>query len=177
VDKIRKFGRWVWYNKERMVLVTVFVILLYRVYVVMYPPPPPVDKVLRPPDANIDLASLPPEAVPPQPGPKPPGPPPGNYTDLYKRNPFKYDTSGTDYGDERDRKDVTPADLGLELLAIREVNGRWRVQLNTRSVKRRWYDDGEQFEEYEVVQISPEDKSAVIYATKYNKRFTLTLKQ
>ena len=41
MDKLQKAGVWLWYNKERMVLIAMLVTLGYRGYQVFSPPPPP----------------------------------------------------------------------------------------------------------------------------------------
>ncbi|MCK5862201.1 MAG: hypothetical protein KAH38_06940, partial [Candidatus Hydrogenedentes bacterium] len=41
MDKLRKIGALLWNYKELMVLVVMLLVLVYRVYSVLVPPPPP----------------------------------------------------------------------------------------------------------------------------------------
>ena len=152
-----------------MVLVVMVVILCYRVYEVMNPPPeegpanypPPITDPERiPPEARPDI---PPETVSID--------VPGSYSNLYRQNPFWYHS-----GERRASEDqaLTPEELNIELLAVREVNGRWRAQLRTETA-RGWYDEGEEFQEFVLEQINPEEESVVIYAARYAERLTLTM--
>lgn len=168
VDKLRKVLGWIWHNKERMVLVVMVVILCYRVYEVMNPPPE--EGPANYPSPITDRARIPPEAQPPVPPETVSIDVPGNYSNLYRQNPFWYHSGErTGAGEQA----VTPEDLDIELLAIREVNGRWRAQLRTQTT-RDWYDEGEEFEEFVLEQINPEENSVVIYAARVAERLTLT---
>jgi hypothetical protein len=172
VDKLRKISKWIWLNKERMLLAVMFALLCYRVYVVVYPPPPPQFPLVKAPTAH--LPESPEErkelGLPEAPPPRPPMDLPGNFSSLYNRNPFWY------YSGQKQETgtEVTAENLGIKLLNIREVGGRWRAQLRTSSTTK-WYDEGEQFEEFELQKINPEDKTVVIYAERYAKRFTLSI--
>ncbi len=169
VDKLRKAFGWIWYNKERMVLVVMVAILCYRVYQVMNPPPEEGPTHYPPP--ITDTAQIPAEAMPPVPPETVPIDVPGNYSNLYRQNPFWYHSGDRARSED---KALTPEDLDIELLAIREVSGRWRAQLRTQTT-RAWYDEGEEFEEFVLEQINPEQQSVVIYAARYAERLTLTM--
>jgi len=169
-DKIRKIVSWIWYNKERMVLVVMVGFLMYRVWQVFYPPPMPEEAFLRPP-----MQSLPEE---PGPGIEPPRPPiappmriPGDYATIHQRNPFWYygrQTAGAGRGDA--------ADVQIQLLRIRVVNNQNRVQLRTATTTG-WYNEGERFEEFELVSVDPENNTATVYAERLGRRITLTVGQ
>ena len=53
MDKLRKIGLWFWYNKERMVLLVMLVVLAYRVYGVLYPGDAPVWKNIPVPQTSL----------------------------------------------------------------------------------------------------------------------------
>lgn len=170
VDKLLKIGNWLWNAKERMVLAAMFCILCYRAYQVFYPPPPPQEKRLDFPRKSLE--DVDPSFIPPQPRSRIPSDLPGAYAGLYNRNPFWYHARAQS---GQQQKEITPKDLGLSLHAIRQVGGRLRAQLSTMSVKRRWYDEGEKFEEYELQEIDPENNTVVVYAERYARRFTLSI--
>jgi len=170
VDRLRKIGFWLWFQKERIILAVIVGILVYRVYMVANPPAPPEEAPLVPPKTKID-ESVPPEVRPPVPQPKPPGSVPGNYAMLFRKNPFWYYGGTQQAGGS---SEVTPESLGIALLDLKQVNGRWRAQLRTRSTTK-WYDEGEQFEEFELQSISPEERSVTVYAVRHAKRFVLKL--
>jgi len=166
-DKIRKIAAWIWNNKERMVLVVMVGFLVYRVWQVVYPPPPPDEAFLRPP-----MQSLPEE---PGPGIQPPRPPvappmriPGDYAAIHQRNPFWY------FGTQAGRgAQAGAADLQIQLLRIREVNNRFRAQLRTATTTQ-WYNEGERFEEFELRSIDPAENSVTIHSERLGRTITLT---
>lgn len=168
VDKILKILNWFWWNKEKFVLLILLGVLGYRVYVIVYPPPPPVEKVYSPPGKEI------PDALRP---PAPPLPPsvmvPGSYASLWRENPFWFFAGEPSTGG---REEITPRDLGISLLNIRRVGDRWRAQLRTRSTTK-WYDEGEEFEQFILEQINPEEKTVVIFSEQYGRRFTLEMRK
>ncbi len=167
-DKIRKIGKWFWLNKERMVLICMVAFLCYQVYQVVYPPPRE-ESVSHPrPDKEI-----PKDARPPEPSRRPPIDLPGSYASLSNQNPFWWYSGSSSAS--KDDGEITAEDLGLELLAIREVGDSWRAQLNTRTVRRRWYNEGEQFEEYILEEINPEEGTAVVYSERYARKYDLEL--
>lgn len=169
IDKIQKIGIWFWWNKERFVLLILVGILGYRVYVIAYPPPPEKEESYSPPRKEV-----PDELKPPM----PPLPPalsiPGTYASLWRENPFWYfagESSGS-----TGTKEITSKDLGITLLNVRQVGDRWRAQLRTRSTTK-WYDEGEEFEQFILEQVNPEDKTVVIYSEQYGRRFTLEMRK
>lgn len=170
VDKLLKIWKWIWNAKERMVLAAMFCILCYRAYQIFYPPPPPPEKRLEFPRKSLEDVEQ--NFVPPRPHTRIPSDLPGSYAGLYNRNPFWYHAR---VQGSQQQQEITPKDLGLSLHAVREVGGRLRAQLSTMSVKRRWYDEGEPFEEYELQEIDLENKTVVVYAERYAKRFTLSI--
>jgi len=165
LDRIRKIGIWFWWNKEKFVLLILVGILGYRVYVILYPPPPEKEEVHSPPRKEV-----PDELKPPMPPLKPAPLIPGTYASLWRDNPFWY-FSGETKGSQTTGT-ITEKDLGITLLNIRQVGDKWRAQLRTRSTTK-WYDEGEEFEQFILEQINPDDGSVVIYSEQYGRRFTL----
>jgi hypothetical protein len=165
VDKLRKTGLWLFHNKERMFLFIMVGILCYRIYVVVIPEPPEQAPAVTAPSENVPAGTM-----PPVPEMRPPMDVPGNYTQLYNSNPFWYHAGKAN----QDKGEISAADLGITLLDIKKVGDRWRAQLRTTSEKD-WYDEGEPFEEYELVRINPEQKTVIINAKRYRKRVTLSM--
>lgn len=171
IDKLRKIGTSFWYNKERMVLVLMLVVLAYRVYGVINPEPPqtwprlPSPQTLLPEDpAERQQLGLPSDPPPPLPMELP-----GNYVSIYENNPFWYysgrsESTGT--------QTVTAEDLGIRLLDIQDAGGRPRARLRTVRTTA-WYSENEQFEEYELLRIDPETQTVEVYSEKYKQKFTL----
>jgi len=153
------------------VLATVVIILIYRVYVVLYPPPPEEGTVLMPPKPRLpDDPELRGTLEPPAPALRPPMDLPGTYAALYKRNPFTIhsDRAG---GDGRE---VQAKDLDIKLLKIQEGRGRPRAQLQTASA-RKWYDEGSQFEKFELLEINAEEQTVEVYSEEHTRRFILKM--
>ncbi len=169
IDKVKKIVIWFWLNIEKFVLVVMLGILGYRVYVIAFPPPPPVEEIYSPPRKDV-----PAELKPPVPPPLPPGSVPGTYVSLWKENPFWYYAGEPTTG--RREQTVSERDLGITLLNIRQVGDKWRAQLRTRSTTK-WYDEGEEFEQFILEQINPEENTVVIYSEQYGRRFTLQMRR
>ncbi len=169
LDKIQKIGMWFWWNKERFVLLILVGILGYRVYVIIYPPPPPAEKTYSPPKKEV-----PDELKPPMPPLPPPLSIPGSYASLWRENPFWYFAGET--AKRQGSQEITPQELGITLLNIRQVGDRLRAQLRTRSTTK-WYDEGEEFEQFVLEQVNPEDNTVVIYSEQYGRRFTLEMRK
>ena len=144
-------------------------VLCYRVYQVFWPPEPPKEAMLRPPTPGLDKV----KDRPPKPGLRPPLDLPGDYTQLYRKNPFSLRGGALDTG--RD-EDVTQKDLDITLLDIKQVGDRWRARLRT-SAGRRWYDEGDQFEQFQLEEIHSDEKTVVVYAERHAKRLTLHMEE
>ncbi|MCX8063552.1 MAG: hypothetical protein N3G21_00070 [Candidatus Hydrogenedentes bacterium] len=169
IDKIKKIVIWFWLNIEKFVLVVMIGILGYRVYVIAFPPPPPAEETYSPPRKEV-----PEELKSPLPPPIPPGSVPGTYSSLWRENPFWYYAGEPSVG--KGEQVISEKDLGVTLLNIRQVGDRWRAQLRTRSTTK-WYDEGEEFEQFILEQINPEEKTVVIYSEQYGRRFTLQMRR
>lgn len=172
-------GAWIWLVKERMVLVVMVVFLVYRVYQVVYPPPMEEGPVIRAPKARLpeDAAErnelVQQATLPPPPPPRELLAVPGNYAIVHRNNALWY------YSAQRDtagQGEVTAQSLGLSLLDIQRVGTRLRARLQTRSTAR-WYNEGEKFEEFELLQINPEQETVEVYAEQHGRRLTVQLQR
>ena len=127
------------------------------------PPRPIPDPTDLPEEWTVD------EGRPPAPPPNPLPPAPVPYQSLVSDNPFTATTTTSDGrpGDERRPE--------MRLLAIREwgATGQYRANILTRT--RGWYEEGEQFETYELVSIDPEAGTVDIYSEQHGQIFTYSL--
>jgi hypothetical protein len=161
MDKLQKIFKGFWRYKERFVLVVLLGFLGFRVYELFVP------KVLE--AAAPDERGKP---APPQPPPNNPAlDAPGEYAGLYRSNAFTYFSDAPTEGGTG----LTGKEAGIELLNLKQMpDGRWRAQLKT-SVTKKWYDEGEPFEEFKVESINPEEKTVVVYAERFARTVTLRI--
>jgi hypothetical protein len=160
MDKLQKIFKGIWRFKERIVLVALLGVLGFKVYELFVP------KELEA-AANEVVGKPDPPAPPPN---RPPLDAPGQYAGLYRSNAFTYFSDAPTEGGTG----LTGREAGLELLDMKEVQGKWRVQLKT-GVAKKWYDEGEEFEEFKVESINPDERSVVVYAERFAKTVTLRL--
>lgn len=178
VDKLRKLGAWIWLNKERMILIAMVVFLVYRVWQVVNPPPleegpqilSPKNNLPEDPQERAELVKE--QVLPPPPPPRELTEIPGTYAVLYRNNALWYFSGQSDSGDGP----VTAERLGLSLLDIQRVGTKLRARLQTRSTNK-WYNEGEQFEEFELLTINQEQGTVEIYANQYGKRLTVKMQR
>ncbi len=157
MDKIQKFFKGLWRYKERIVLVALLCVLGYRVYELFTP------KEIAAGEVDAVGSAAPPEVAPGSPATDAPG----QYQTLVRRSPFSI------YSDAMvDLNSVSPEELGLELLDIKEVIGKWRAQIRTKSAKK-WYDEGEPFEQFVLESIDHEAGAVVVYVESIAKTVTL----
>lgn len=171
MDKVRKIGNWIWLNKERIVLVVLIVVLCYQVYQIVFPTQMTFAQPLPPRKPNLE--SLEPEVKPPMDFRQLPRPRLGNYALLYRRNPFWGHSGG---GTTTGTTEVTPETLNISLLDIKELGGRVRARLKT-STASKWYDEGEQFEQFQLESIDLDNGEVSIFAEKYGQYVTVKLQQ
>ncbi len=147
-------------------------IFAYRVYGVVYPPPPPKWAALPAPMAELpsDPAQMQGIEIPGDPPVRPPMDVPGSYAMLYNHNPFWY-YSGQQK--QNNKPDVTAADLNIKLVDIQNAGGQLRARLRTESATK-WYSENDQFEKYELQKIDPDNNTVEIYSERYARTFTLS---
>jgi hypothetical protein len=172
-DKFIKAGNWLWYSKELIVLLVMVGILVYRVYGVVNPPPPPQWPPLPRPQTELptDPAEVQTLGLPGDPTPRPPMDVPGTYSMLYNRNPFWY-YSGQQKQDTK--TEVDPKDLNIKLLDIQNAGGKLRAKLRTGDNATKWYSENDQFEKYELQKIDPDSNTVEIYSERFARTFTLS---
>ena len=171
MDKLRKAGLMLWNYKELMVLVVMLLIQIYRVYSVLTYTSATDWKRTMPPKSQ-----LPEEAeyrqemgLPGTPPQRPLMDMPAVYVDFYERNPFWYHSGQTK---DESSKEVTAEDLNIQLLDIQDVGGNPRARLRSARTTA-WYSAGEQFEEFELLEIDPELQTVVVFSERYDRPFTL----
>jgi hypothetical protein len=166
LDKIRKIGAWLWYAKERMVLVVVVGLLCWQMYQVANPKPPDEMVVVPPP------LPKPPddwEGGPPWPPPGPPRKGPEDWRGLYARNPMWVFAHSPENDNISDRGEQDP---GIRLLKIMEMpDGSVRAWLETNT--REWYLPGDKFESFELLSIDPEAQTCEVFSEKLAQPITL----
>lgn len=105
------------------------------------------------------------EGRPPSPPPNPLPPAPTPYNALIKDNPFAAVSTGSADGPRGEERP------NIVLLGIREWgDGTYRAQIYTRT--RKWYEEGESFEAYQLISINPEEQSVEIFSEKHGRSFT-----
>lgn len=161
MDKLRKIGLGVWESKERIVLISMLVILGWRVYKIWHPNPPPPSPDWKVPTAQGEIdVPLPPE--------RPGGMLPPPTSSFVRRNPWWL------YGVAPQEGGKQEATLNIALEAIKEWNdGSYRAQIRTKA--RKWYAEGEKFESFQLMTIDPENKQCEIYSEEQARSITLRL--
>lgn len=156
-----------------MILAVVVVILCHRVYQVMHPkePPPPPNYTYPRTQLPEDPQELTELGFPGAP-PLPPMPVAAKvWNQLWKRNAFWY--SPKQVGPDDDKLQQFLRNPGVRLRNITQGKaGKYRAQLQTSS-SRKWYDEGEQFEQFELVSIDPEKQECVVYSMEFQQPVTL----
>jgi hypothetical protein len=147
-------------------------IFAYRVYGVVYPPPPPQWAALPRPMTELptDPAEMQGIEIPGDPPPRPPMDVPGTYAMLYNRNPFWY-YSGQQK--QNTAPEVTAADLNITLLDIQNANGRLRARMRGPGGTS-WYSENATVENCQIRRIDPDNGTVEIYSERYARTFTLS---
>lgn len=162
MDKLQKFFKGFWRYKERLVLVVLLGFLAFRIYELFVP-------------KELEAAQTSTSGTREAPQPPPNNPPldaPGQFAGLYRSNAFTYFSDAPSDGEG-----PTAREAGIELVKLQEMpDGRWRAQLKT-TVTRKWYYEGDPFEEFKLESINPEDQTVVVYAERFARTITLRLQQ
>ena len=171
MDKLRKIGALLWNYKELMVLVVMLLVLVYRVYSVLVPPPPSDWVRLVAPKSQLpqDQQDRQEIGLPSNPPTRPLMDMPAVYVNFYERNPFWYH-SGQARVETSER--VTAEDLNVQLLDVQDAGGKPRARLQSARTTA-WYSAGEQFEEFELLEIDSDTESVKIFSERYDRPFTL----
>lgn len=172
MDKLQKIGAWIWWNKERMVLLAIIMVLAYRVYVVAFPPEP--EPMLPPAPPRGELpprAEAPPGLLPPQVPPPPPMDVPEDYAALAQRNPFSYRSAPTGPGTTAAGEE----EADIQLLRIQVAGGSPRGQFRTGG-RNYWRTVGQQAGEYRVDDIDAEEGTAVVFAEQLQRPIQLAVR-
>jgi hypothetical protein len=162
MDKLRKFGMWLWQNKERMVLVFLVAVLAFRVYKVMTAQTELPADPKRPIDGPAPETPIPPDPVQDSST--------ESYQSLSQRNPFWYygarpEITGNEGAEEEEN---------IRLLNIqRSPDNQYVAQIQTQVTK--WYREGEEFESYQLMRIDPENQQVEVYSGKSGTTLTLAL--
>jgi hypothetical protein len=165
-DKLRKIADRLWYNKERIVLAIMLLVFAWNMYRVLYPPPAkPLAKEHKLPKVTDD-GTLPSQPVPRGPDVRAMT----SWKTVYTPSPFwYYAVQSGKSGDEGKDKDA-----GIHLRQIKEMGGGvFRAQLETTA--RKWYSEGDKFEQFELQKIDPDAQTVRVYSERLGQVITLSV--
>ncbi len=166
MNKLRKLGEALWYNKERIVLGVMVCILLWHVYGIFNPKEEAEPQQFRSPSGeNIQgaVAKLVAATDPPEERPV------GQWEGIYTPNPF---WALSAQASTASRTSSSSSD-NISLINIqRGPGGKWRAQLKTPSVTK-WYDEGESFESFRLMKIDPQSNSVEVHSERSGKTLKL----
>lgn len=153
-----------------MVLAVMVLFLVYRVYQVVNPPPPPVTDPLRPPGPE------PPPGfeVPEVPSARELFEPADDWSGLTRRNLFSYRPN---QGAQQQNAQDEEFQVNLTLLSIRETfpdSGEYKVQIRSASA-RKWYDVGESFESYQLESVDPDTQCCDVFSDNMGRVVTICI--
>jgi hypothetical protein len=169
VDKIRKFGAWLWLNKERMVFAVLALFLCFRVYVVIEVSDPEPGKndednvVILPPEPSGPVPDIP--DVPPLIPVIPDGTP---LYSISSNNPFSYIK-----GAERDESGELKIDIELLEITPERGGSGFRARMKSPTGRRRIYKEGMEIGDWMVDRI--EKDSVAVTNTVTGKRKVLAV--
>lgn len=170
MSTLRKIGQWLWLNKERILLFAMVMILVVRVYMVVYHTNTGSNLLITPPSsdpARLSQAKRP--GVPPS---MPAVPPPVDWSSLWVRNPFTTlsanveSSGGTNEGKA----------LNIALLDIQVNNGKPIAKLHYGNATE-WHRVGDAFTSFKLTNINPDDRTCEVYSEKEGKYVTLKSKK
>ena len=162
----QKTGAWIWYQKEKIVLLVLVAFCCVRAYQVVYgkppdlpegPPPKPADDIPGLPDARAEK------------------PRPTEFQSLVQRNPFS--VYGITTGGTTDTEGDERIDLNL-LRIVSWHDDSYRAEMQRSNETRpKLYEEGEVFGDFELINIDPEANTVTVYAREYDRNFTLAAQQ
>jgi len=152
-QRLRKFGQWLWLNKERMVFLIMVGVLCWRVYQVVFPVPPEDAPVYSTPSPNREMAVPQPEGVVFE----PPAPPPPA-SPLLNANPFWYFAQQSEGGGAagEDRVDV-------QLHGIMETPKGPVARIQAGAARAQPFQAGEKFMTFTVMDINVDAGEVEVY--------------
>jgi hypothetical protein len=167
VGTARKVGRWLWRNKERMLLGVVMVFLCWRAYVVLNP------KEEKWPTFRSPQAELPPGApVPELPDPAAPQVPAVEFSSLLERNPFTANLSRASQSGTEEEERVE-ARLSVQRI-VERPDGTSTAQIRTRTT-RSWVTQGDEIDGFTVRAIDPDAGSVTVVSEESGQQTVLTV--
>ncbi|HEO72490.1 MAG TPA: hypothetical protein ENN80_14620 [Candidatus Hydrogenedentes bacterium] len=147
------------------------VVLGKRVWEVLNPQEPPPPPQYRYPDTQIEAVDYERIGFPGAPPFPPPPPPERIWRPLWEKNPFWYNPG---LGAARENR---TKDIGVSLLRIVvSPDGTARAQLRVTN-STGWYEEGQEFEAFELVSIDPTSDECVIFSYELGERITLKKKK
>lgn len=168
VDKLRKFGEFLWLNKERFILVVMVAILCFQVYKVLYPDEKPRGVTPMPPRAiNEETEGF---TTPPLPPDRPVITISGEYASLFRRNPFWFFSGRNQRGSGSEISDTEIALLDIQVTP----EGERRAQLRTATTTQ-WYTEGVGFEQFRLQSVDVDGQTAVVYVESLGRDVTLQM--
>jgi hypothetical protein len=167
VDKIRKFGAWLWLNKERMVFGVLALVLCFRVYVVIEGSEPEEEgPVFVPPDSSgpvPDIVGHP----PPIPVVKPGAP----LYSISSNTPFSYRP-----GAKRDESGELKIDIELlKIMPAGRGGSGFQTRMKSPTGKRVFRKEGDKIGDWMIDRI--EEESVEVTNTVTGKRKVLTVSE
>lgn len=161
MEKLRKVFEGIWDIKERIVLAAMVLLLCWNVYRVVYPAKTAEPPSHRPPSRDAgDVSVVDASGFEPRQS--------QDWAAVYTPHPFWY-YSGL--GKNTDNKKEVK-DAGIKLLGVKKVGKKSRAQLQTESAKR-WYDEGEKFESFELLKVDPDAQTCEVRSEGLGKVITL----
>ena len=149
MNKIRKFGAWLWLNKERMILGVLVILLCYRVYaILMGEVDLGDDNVINPTASGLGSSPIPPPIPRVQPG--------GAIVTLVNKNPLSYVAGLETDADDKIRTYLT-------LVSITSVDDEPRARIRPRGGRPRSRKVGDQVDNWIISRIR-EDSVEVRHA-------------
>ncbi len=161
MNRVRKIGQWLWFNKERMVLVIMVGVLCYQVWEVVSPPEGPEVPNYSPPTGGNVQTPIPP------PPPAGLGVPPAT-AELERRNMFTWFPPQEAGGEEEQE-----IELNIRLVGIRPNPVGDGCIAEIRTGRTNYVEEGDTFEQFQVISIDCEEEIVVVFAEALGREISL----